>query len=351
MILMVDGSDRGGIALYTADLLAALRARRVPVSLSAPGDRAVDAPALPAVPWGEQVAGWSPLRRRVVETVARARRAIVLAKAVRSLRPDIVHLQTPVTGPLDPLLLRWIGRRAVIVRTVHNAVPHEDTRAGRRDVGLWRLADHLVVHGMDAASHVAGAGRPISVIPPDLPRGDAPGRASARSRLGVGKGPIALLLGLLRPYKGVGLLADAWPGVRHLVPGATLVVAGSALERFADLDRLVALDGVDARIGWLDDVDVLAWAAAADVCLLPYAHGSHSAVMHRAVLGGTPVLASPALAVETRRLRAGRVVPLDAAAWSAAIAQALVTPLPAPAPPPAGAQATATAQLYERLTA
>jgi glycosyltransferase involved in cell wall biosynthesis len=351
-VLMIDGSDRGGIALYTATLVRGLRARGVAAALCAPAPNAVGCPPLPAVPWGDDFAEWSLARKRVAQIRGWVRRLVAVRRLVRSERPAIVHLQTAVAGPLEPILLRWLRRHAVVVRTIHNAVAHESTRGERRESALWALTDQLIVHSAEAAAVACTAsGRPAAVIAPDLPDDPTPTRAAARRALGVGDGPVALLLGLLRPYKGVGLLADAWPAVRAQVPAARLVVAGSVLDRFDDLDRLAALDGVDARIGWLSDDDVQRWAAAADLCLLPYAHGAHSAVLHRSVVAGTPVLASPSLAEETERLRAGRVVALDARAWTDAIVDALTHPLPAPVPPPQGEQAAATIALYATLAA
>jgi glycosyltransferase involved in cell wall biosynthesis len=351
-VLMVDASDRGGIARETGDLVRRLRRERVDVALVAPRGLALDAPELPALPWGDEVAGWSSWRLRRVSIAAWLRRLTVLGRAIARQRPDVVHLQTAVTGPFDRALLWWCRRRAVVVRTIHNAVRHEDTRAGRREHRLWAAADHLVVHGSDAASIAAkAAGRPVHVIPFDLPDEVPPSRDDARRALGLGSEPTALVLGLLRPYKGIGLVADAWPGVLERVPGARLAVAGSVIERFDDLDRLLALPNVEHRIGWLDDDDVLAWVAAADVALLPYAHGAISGVLLRAVLAGTPSLVSPALAEALDRYAAGRVVPLDVDAWADAIASALTTPLPPPVVTSPGAQAAATAALYASITA
>src|SRR5690349_7683618 len=111
---MVDASDRGGIALYTQRLVADLRASGVDVTLLAPTT------GLPKLPWGDEVADWSPVRRRAVAVSAWARRAVAIRRAVRRIEPDVVHLQTAVAGPVEPALLRWCGQRATLVRTIHN---------------------------------------------------------------------------------------------------------------------------------------------------------------------------------------------------------------------------------------
>jgi len=235
---------------------------------------------------------------------------------------------------------------------VHDVVAHQESLNSRRDRKVWGLTDVVVVHGHTALTTVqdAAPGTLVRVIPADLPPLVAPSRAAARASLGLDDAPRALLLGIIRQYKGVGLLADAWPEVQDALPGARLTVVGSLPDPVADLERLAKNDSVDVQVGWLSDDDVLRWAAAADLLLLPYFHGVHSAILHNAVAGGTPVLASPALAEEVERFRAGRVVALDPASWAVAIIDALVEhPLAAPVPPRRGAQANATAELYREL--
>ncbi len=354
-VLMVDASNRGGIARYTAALVGDLRADGTAVALSAPSGHELNARAISHIPWGDELVGWPGWRVKLLLLREFPRRAIDLEAAVRRAHPRILHLQANVGGPFDPILMRhWRRRKIRIVRTVHDVVAHESTRAARRDEKLWRLADVVIVHGTEARAAVEAAAPAtrVYVIPPDPPRVTTPSRPDARVALGIDDRPRALLLGIIRSYKGVGIVADAWSAVRAALPDAVLTVAGSLPEPSADLERLARLDGVDVRLGWLSDEDVLLWAAAADLCLLPYAHGVHSAVMHSAVVAGTPVLASPPLAEELERFRAGRIVPLDAAQWSEAIIEALSThPLPAPTVPPRGAQAEATNALYRKLLA
>jgi glycosyltransferase involved in cell wall biosynthesis len=250
------------------------------------------------------------------------------------------------------LLAMWRRRGIRVLRTVHNAVAHEDTRATKRDAKLWARADVLIAHSAGAVAELQAAvpGADVRHIPVDLPAASPPSRVDARRALGLGDAPLALLLGLIRRYKGVDLLGAAWPSVHEAVPNARLAVVGSLLEPLAALDELGARDGVDVRVGWMSDDDIARWAAAADVCLLPYAHGGHSAILHQAVAAGTPVIASPTLAEEVSRFHAGIVVDLEPEKWSAAVASALgPQPLPPPKRPDMREQAHATAALYCEL--
>ncbi|HEV7524948.1 MAG TPA: glycosyltransferase [Acidimicrobiia bacterium] len=354
-VLIIDASDRGGIARYTAALIDDLSDRGTRVALAAPLGREREAHPISHIPWGDELAGVPAWRFKLSLVREFPRRARSLAVAVRRARPEVVHLQANVGGPFDSFLMRrWHKKGIRIVRTVHDAVAHENGRSARRDQKTWRLADVVVVHGADARAAVEAAApeTQVRVVPPDPPPMVAPRRAEARTELGLDDSPRALLLGIIRSYKGIRLLADAWPAVRAVLPEAQLSVVGSLPVPFADFDRLAGLDFVDIRLGWLTDEEMLCWSAAADVCLLPYAHGVHSAIMHNAVIAGTPVLASPPLAEEVERFQAGRVVALDAREWSDAIIDALgLHPLAAPAPPARGAQAAATAAIYEDLLA
>jgi glycosyltransferase involved in cell wall biosynthesis len=237
---------------------------------------------------------------------------------------------------------------------VHNAVPHEEGRRDASEHRRWRAADALVVHGEQAEGTVRQVAPEavVRVIPVDLLGHRPPvAKAEARARLRLGDDPAAVALGLVRPYKGFDLLAGAWPRVRAAVPTARLFVVGAAPRSFDALDELCALPGVERRDGWIDDDEFEQWAAAADVAVLPYRHGVHSGVLHRAVSNGTPVLASPPLREEVERYQAGRVVPLEVAEWASALATALGgDPLPPPSPPPES-QARKHAELYRELLA
>jgi glycosyltransferase involved in cell wall biosynthesis len=262
-------------------------------------------------------------------------------------RADVVHVHTEVVPGLDHLALRAVARRVPVVVTAHDPEPLEGgARALHRQARRWQAADAVIIHGEGPRRLVetCAPGVPVYVVPVDLALGGpAVARAEARRRLGLDDAPTALLLGLIRPYKGLGLLADAWPPVRAAVPGARLLVVGEPY-RCDELDRLEAMDGVEVRRGFIAEDEFDAWAAAPDVLVLPYHHGSHSGILHRGVAAGTPVLASPSLGDEVRRTGAGLVVPLEADAWTDALVNAL-TGHPPPAPPVPTGRGTALATL------
>ncbi len=352
-VLLVDVSDRGGIARYTACLRSALRGEGVTVSLAGPTGLADPGLTLAEHRWGPDVTGGARVRvlgRRAAEI---GPSALSLVRVVWRARADVVHLQTEVVPRFDHVVLRAIARRVPVVVTAHDPEPLDGgARALERQARRWRAADAVIIHGEEPRRLVetCAPGVPVIVVPVDLALGGpAVPRAEARARLGLDDAPTALLLGLIRPYKGLDLLAQVWPAVKARVPAARLLLVGEPY-RCESLDRLEHMDGVEVRKGFVDEDRFDCWAAAPDVLVLPYQHGSHSGVLHRGVAAGTPVLASPSLADEVHRTGAGLVVPLDPAAWADAMVAALTGhPPPVPPVPTGRGTAMATVAVYRRV--
>jgi glycosyltransferase involved in cell wall biosynthesis len=280
---------------------------------------------------------------------------LAFSRVVTRAHPSIVHAQTEVVPGLDPVVLARISRRVPVVLTIHDPVPLEGgARAAADQARRWRAADALIIHGEEPRRFVEASapGVPVHVVPVDLVLGGpAVPRAQARKELGLDDVPTALLLGQVKPYKGTGLLARAWPQVTAAVPGAKLLVVGEAYDS-ADLAGLENCPGVEVRRGFVPEGDLDRWAAAADVLVLPYSVGSHSGVLHRGLAAGTPVVASPPLAEEVYRTGAGAVVPLDPGAWAQALVPALSShPLPRPSPPTGRGTARGTLAVYRQVLA
>lgn len=352
-VLLVDASDRGGIARYTSCLRVALQSEHTEVALAAPAGVGDPDLVLRGPRWGPDVAAMGKARLYALRLGEVGPAAVALLKAVSRARPAVVHVQTEVVPGLDALVLGRISRRVPLVLTIHDPVPLEGgARPAADQARRWRAADALIIHGEEPRRFVEAnaPGVPVHVVPVDLPLGGpAPGRAEARKKLELDAVPTALLLGQVRAYKGIGLLARAWPQVADALPGSRLLVVGEAYES-ADLALLEACSGVEVRRGFVPEGDLDLWAAAADVLVLPYAVGSHSGVLHRGLSAGTPVLASPPLAEEVFRTGAGAVVPLDPGAWAEALVRALGTdPLPPPERPTGRGTARGTLGVYRQV--
>ena len=229
-VLLVDASDRGGIALYTRCLRAALQAEHLDVALAAPAGVGDPDLLLRGPRWGPDVAGMGKARLYALRLGELGPSALSFTRAVARARADVVHVQTEVVPGIDAMALRRIARRVPVVLTIHDPVPHDGgDRPPADQAKRWRAADALIIHGEEPRKFVEASapGVPVHVVPVDLPLG-GPGlpRPEARRRLGLIDAPTALLLGQVRPYKGIALLAQAWPQVAAAVPGSRLLVVG-----------------------------------------------------------------------------------------------------------------------------
>lgn len=230
--------------------------------------------------------------------------------------PAIVHLQWSLLPAVERRALRRLRAAGVkVVQTVHNPRPHGGERtippAGAR---LRSEADALVVlseAGREAivADRLAPASR-VRVIPAGIAAsgaiggsgggtgaGGEVGRGPARARLGLEAGaPVALFLGLIRPYKGLDLLLPAFAEVQRALPAARLVVAGLPRPSFRPYARQIERLGLGERVRtdlrYLPQTAMDDYLAAADLVVLPYRDASQSGVLGAALALDRPVVAS-----------------------------------------------------------
>ena len=217
-----------------------------------------------------------------------------LHRAFRRDPPDVVHVQWAVVRPVDRRFYRRVAASGTpVVFTAHDPLPNVGGAARRRSVAATaRSFRRVICHsewGRRALVERCGvpAGR-IRVIPhgafrylrdePDVPE---PAQAS---------GPLAALPGILRPYKGADILVRAWPAVRDLVPGASLVVAGRAMMDLAALGSVGP--GVEIVNRYLSDAELAALLRRANVVVLPYRRIDSSGVLFAALAFGRALVLS-----------------------------------------------------------
>jgi glycosyltransferase involved in cell wall biosynthesis len=221
-----------------------------------------------------------------------------------------------------------------LVVTAHNALPHDrdaaDPTAVRENLDLAHV---VVAHAEHVAQELVaelGITTPIEVIPhgPMFMERELPSRAEAAARLGVGSGPTVLFLGLIRPYKGVDILADAWPAVVASFPDATLFVVGKILDArvVPDVDRLRPQHGVEVVDRYVPVPHMLDYYAICDVVVFPYHRISQSGGLMTAVGLGRPTVITPVdgLLEQTRTLTSAIVADeIDGRAVAVALTSSL----------------------------
>jgi len=196
-------------------------------------------------------------------------------------------------------LLSARGRPPAIA-IVHNPVDHDSGRAARwlaRSV-LGRC-EGLMTHAEILADQLRAwlPGVPVASHP--LPAEASPLREKGEARQALGLpvgGRVALFLGLIRPYKGVDVLLEAFSRLDR-ASGWTLAVVGEPWGAIAreivsrcakgDLNGRVVLD-----LEWVSEEAASLYLAAADVVVLPFRDATQSAVVPWALTHGKPVVSS-----------------------------------------------------------
>jgi glycosyltransferase involved in cell wall biosynthesis len=269
----------------------------------------------------------SPLRRAAklaehVPDMLRYRRAARTA--------DAVHFQWLTVQHLDGRLLP--GRRSAagaprpLVLTAHDVLPREPRRgqlaAQRR---LYGRFDAIVVHSEHGRRRLtAGLGIDPSRVHV-IPHGTFTHLAAtpaAQPPFATDK-PVVLCFGLLRPYKGIDVLLEAWRGIEN----AELWVAGMPKMDISSL-RATAPANVRFVPRFITDPELPAYFQRADLVVLPYREIDQSGVLFTALAFGKPLLLSDVGGFpEVAATGAGRLVPPgDAAALHGALRELLADP-------------------------
>ncbi len=274
---------------------------------------------------------------------SRARRAAKLAQHVPDMlrfaasraarRADVVHFQWLTVQPLDarlPPLVLPPARRPPLVLTAHDVLPREprpgQLRAQRR---LYERVDAVVVHSQHGAARLRDElgidPARVHVIPHgaftrDASRADA---APLPPDLAAVERPVVLCFGLIRPYKGIDVLLEAWRGIED----AELWVVGLPKTDLAPL-RAAAPPGVRFVPRFVADAEIPAFFRRADLVVLPYREIDQSGVLFTALAFGAPLLLSavggfPEVAATGA---AELVAPGDAAALHDALRRLLADP-------------------------
>jgi glycosyltransferase involved in cell wall biosynthesis len=261
----------------------------------------------------------------------RARRALKLVEHVPDMlryrraahAADVVHFQWLAMQQLDGRLL---PRGVPLVLTAHDVLPREPRR-GQREAQrrLYERFDAIVAHsehsrrrltqelGIEPSRvHVIAHGAFAHLA--ELPAGPPPFQTDKR---------VVLFFGLLRPYKGLDVLLDAW----RAIDDAELWIVGMPRMDVAEL-RARAPASVRFVTRFVADSELPAYFRRADLVVLPYREIEQSGVLFTALAFGKPLLVSDVGGFSELAARgaARAVAPGDSGALREAIAALLDDP-------------------------
>ena len=252
---------------------------------------------------------WSPHRGR---RLARLVQHVPDMLRYRARGADVVHFQWLPVQALDAHLLPRTRPRVI---TAHDVLPREprpgQLRGQRR---LYERMDAVVVHSEHGRRRLVDE----AGVPPDkvevIPHG-AFVHLTERSgplppELADTDRPVVLFFGLLRPYKGLDVLLDAW---RRLDADAELWIVGMPRMDVSGIHGR----GVRTALRFVSAGELAGAFRAASLVVLPYRELDQSGVLFTALAFGKPLVLSDVGGfpeVEAaEHVPAGEVEPLHAA--------------------------------------
>ncbi|GAB3146024.1 GDP-mannose--glycolipid 4-beta-D-mannosyltransferase [Microbacterium neimengense] len=226
---------------------------------------------------------------------------------------DVFHIHWPERllrkgwgKTLTLLAVLWV-RGIPIARTLHNIDPHE--AGSRLESRLLRLIDRRTALFIRLNDHTPVPGRAPAVTVPHphyLPR------TGHRTDIDAVKGRV-LYFGIVRPYKGVQTLLDAFLSAPEA--DATLRIVGSATGDRGDGVRAAVAsdDRISARLQYVTDAELDDEILAAEIIVLPYRRMHNSGALFLALSHNRPVLVPRSAVNEdiSREVGAGWVYQFD----------------------------------------
>src|SRR5215203_481917 len=214
----------------------------------------------------------------------------------RAADADVLHYQWLTIPPLDVHLLPPSRPRVI---TAHYILPPRPSgRQVKRARRVFGSMDAVVAHSEHSATRLRDE---VGLDPGKvrvIPHGafdyltKLPEEKPLPVELEGAEGPVILSFGLLRPYKGIENLIDAYGRIAD--SGAELWIVGNPRMDVEPLRRRAAAAGGRIRFvtRFVDDAEIPAIFRRADLVVLPYLEAEHSGVLYTGLAFGTPLVLS-----------------------------------------------------------
>ena len=187
------------------------------------------------------------------------------------------------------------------IALVHNLLPHEPSVIDKWFAPLFvRHTDGFVALSESVVRDIdrfdkSNKPKTFSPHPVYDHYGELHGKDEACERLGLPtENEYMLFFGLVRAYKGLDLLLDAFGMVKESLPDLRLLVAGEFYEDEEKYRKQIAENGLEDKVvvhnEFIADDDLQYWFSAADLIVQPYKSATQSGVTQVAFHFEKPML-------------------------------------------------------------
>ncbi len=229
-----------------------------------------------------------PRLRQALKFVEFCINSLALAIRFAFSRPDILHVQfLPLVDrglPFEIWFLAYAKKLGIrIVHTVHNVLPQGTGELRRKPYGrVYQKADALICQNEAARARLVNEfgidPSRIWLIPhgPMFYDQQRPTVGAARENIGLSAGQTAVLWqGIVRPYKGVDFLLEAWRRIQPDAKNSLLIIAGSGEQKeLHSIEEKVRSLGIESSVRlvlrFLSVEEVAHYYQAADIVVYPY---------------------------------------------------------------------------------
>ena len=221
------------------------------------------------------------------------------AKAINKMAPSLVIFRywSPFLGPCLGTIAHLIKTKCVTI--VDNAISHEP-KFGESFFLRYMLAAQ---DGVISLSHHTSKqlnfikSKPCLTHPHPINKGLAPmiEKEKARSILGLdNNAPVVLFFGLIRKYKGVGLLIEAISQLKNQIPDLRVLIVGEPyipISPYLKKTKEIGLkEIISFHTSYVEDKDVGVWFSACDCVVQPYQAASQSGITPMALYYQRPMV-------------------------------------------------------------